>query len=191
MEFLNIINSAADRVAFLAKDLLDLSHFDNKQMVFNFEKVNLISILQDCVTQNYIAAQNKNQSILFDVSDKTNYTVNVDVGRITQVFNNIISNAMKYSPEDTEIKVFVNEDKKWYYVHIKDNGIGIPKESLERIFERFYRVDKARSRAMGGNGLGLSIAKEIMEGHKGKIEAKSSAGNGTEMILRFPKLSKN
>lgn len=191
VEFLNIINSAADRVAFLAKDLLDLSHFDNKQTQFNFEKANLINILQDCVTQNYIAAQNKNQSILFNVPKDTIYKVNVDIGRITQVFNNIISNAMKYSPEDTEIKIFVSEDEKWYYVHIKDNGIGIPKESLERIFERFYRVDKARSRAMGGNGLGLSIAKEIMEGHKGKIEAKSSSGNGTEMILKFPKLQKN
>jgi len=188
VEFLKIIDSAADRVAFLARDLLDLSHFDNKQMKFNFEKVNLINILRDCVTQNYIAAQNKNQKILFNVDEKTKYIVNADVGRITQVFNNIISNAMKYSPENTDIKVFADVDKNWYYVHIKDNGIGIPEEDLERIFERFYRVDKARSRAMGGNGLGLSIAKEIMEGHRGKIEAKSSPGNGTEMILRFPKV---
>ena len=187
VEFLKIINSAADRVAFLAKDLLDLSHFDNKQMKFNFEKVNIIGILRDCVTQNYIAAQNKHQDILFNVPEDTEYMVNADVGRITQVFNNVISNAMKYSPENTVIKIYTDEDIDSYYVKIKDNGIGIPKEDLERIFERFYRVDKARSRAMGGNGLGLSIAKEIMEGHRGKIEAKSSLGNGTEMILKFPK----
>jgi len=187
IEFLQIINSAADRVAFLAKDLLDLSHLDNKQMKFNFEKVNLLGILRDCVTQNYIAAQNKNQNILFNAdSYEKKYIVSADTGRITQVFNNIISNAMKYSPENTDIKIFITEDKRYYYVHIKDNGIGVPKEDLKRIFERFYRVDKARSRAMGGNGLGLSIAKEIMEGHKGKIEARSSAGNGTEMILKFP-----
>ncbi len=187
VEFLRIINSAADRVAFLAKDLLDLSHLDNKQMKFNFERVNIIGILRDCVTQNYIAAQNKNQDILFNVSDDTEYMVNADVGRITQVFNNVISNAMKYSLENTVIKIYTEEDRDFCYIKIKDNGIGIPKDDLERIFERFYRVDKARSRAMGGNGLGLSIAKEIMEGHRGGIEAKSSLGNGTEMILKFPK----
>lgn len=187
VEFLQIINSAADRVAFLAKDLLDLSHLDNKQIKFNFEKVNIIKIIRDCVTQNRIAAQNKNQNILFNADEYGACVINADVGRITQVFNNVISNAMKYSPENTDIEIFVDVDGKYYSVHIKDNGIGIPEEDLERIFERFYRVDKARSRAMGGNGLGLSIAKEIMEGHKGKIEAKSSAGNGTEMILMFPR----
>ena len=184
---MRIINSAADRVAFLAKDLLDLSHLDNKQMKFNFERVNIIGILRDCVTQNYIAAQNKNQDILFNVPDDMEYMVNADVGRITQVFNNVISNAMKYSPENTVIKIYTEEDRDFCYIKIKDNGIGIPKDDLERIFERFYRVDKARSRAMGGNGLGLSIAKEIMEGHRGRIEAKSSLGEGTEMILKFPK----
>lgn len=189
IEFLKIINSAADRVAFLAKDLLDLSHLDNKQMKFNFEKVDLVGILRDCVTQNYIAAQNKNQDILFDEpDDNEEYIINADVGRITQVFNNIISNAMKYSPENTQVNIFVSRNEKYYFAHVKDNGIGVPEEDLERIFERFYRVDKARSRAMGGNGLGLSIAKEIMEGHKGKIEAKSSPGNGTEMILKFPRV---
>ena len=191
IEFLEIINSAADRVAFLAKDLLDLSHLDNKQMKFNFEKINILSLLNDCVKQNYIAAKNKNQTISLLSNEDNNdneYYTKADIGRITQVFNNIISNAMKYSPEDTEIKIFVDQNDKYNCVHIKDNGIGIPEEDLERIFERFYRVDKARSRAMGGNGLGLSIAKEIMEGHKGKIEAKSSIGNGTEMILKFPKI---
>lgn len=189
IEFLQIINSAADRVTFLAKDLLDLSHFDNKQMKFNFEKVNLKKIIKDCITQNYIAAQNKKQDIIFDEDENQNseYIISADVGRVNQVLNNIISNAMKYSPENTQIEIFVEANKKEYSVHIKDNGIGIPEEDLERIFERFYRVDKARSRSMGGNGLGLSIAKEIMEGHGGKIEAKSSIGNGTEMILRFPR----
>ncbi len=188
IEFLQIINSAADRVAFLARDLLDLSHLDNKQMKFNLEKINLVGILRDCVKQNYIAAQNKNQDIIFNIPNDLQITILADVGRITQVFNNIISNAMKYSPENTQIKIFISENNEYHLVHIKDNGIGIPKEDLERIFERFYRVDKARSRAMGGNGLGLSIAKEIMEGHKGKIEAVSSSGNGTEMILKFPKV---
>ncbi len=188
IEFLQIINAAADRVAFLAKDLLDLSHLDNKQMKFNFENVNIISVLRDCITQNYIAAQNKKQNIIFDCDEDKVYTVSADVGRITQVFNNIISNAMKYSPENTNINIFAEDDKDFCYIHIKDNGIGIPEDDLERIFERFYRVDKARSRAMGGNGLGLSIAKEIMEGHKGKIYAESSMGNGTDMILKFPKV---
>ncbi len=111
----------------------------------------------------------------------------VDTGRINQVINNIISNAMKYSYENSKIQIFFDEFENSYVVTIKDEGIGIPEEDLERIFERFYRVDKARSRAMGGNGLGLSIAKEIMLEHKGDIKAFSKLSEGTIMQIIFPK----
>ena len=102
--------------------------------------------------------------------------------------NNILSNAIKHSLNQAEIKVSTEEDSEYYIIKVKDTGMGIQKEDLARIFERFYRVDKARSRAMGGTGLGLAIAKEIMESHGGKIIAQSEYGKGTTMILYFPKI---
>ena len=113
-----------------------------------------------------------------------------DIDRINQVLNNIISNAIKYSYENTSIQIFIEETQENFIVNIKDNGIGIPKEDIGRIFERFYRVDKARSRAMGGNGLGLSIAKEIMSEHNGDIKVYSKVGEGTTMQVIFKKYSK-
>ena len=110
-----------------------------------------------------------------------------DPGRINQVITNIMSNAMKYSNEGTAINIRLKEKADTYRLEIEDNGIGMPKEALERIFDRFYRVDKARSRAMGGNGLGLAIAKEIMDAHMGSIEVSSELGKGTTMTLIFPK----
>lgn len=187
MDFLKIINDAADRMTILAKDLLDLSRLDSKNMNFNFEDINLVNIVFNCVKQNIISAKNKNQNIIFKEPENNEMIIYADSSRINQVINNIISNAMKYSPENTDILIKIDEKENDYCVEIKDSGIGISKEDLARIFERFYRVDKARSRSMGGNGLGLSIAKEIMEGHGGKIKAYSETGHGTTMILNFPK----
>jgi len=100
-----------------------------------------------------------------------------------------LSNAIKYSAPDTTITVTLCETEENYSVAIKDTGLGIPAEDLDRIFERFYRVDKARSRAMGGTGLGLAIAKEIMDIHEGTIYAESESGVGTTMFMQFIKQS--
>ena len=110
-----------------------------------------------------------------------------DPSRINQVITNIMSNAMKYSDKGATINIRLKEIDNFYHLEIEDNGIGMPKEALDRIFDRFYRVDKARSRAMGGNGLGLAIAKEIMDAHDGSIKVYSTLGKGTTMVLIFPK----
>ena len=99
---------------------------------------------------------------------------------------NIISNAIKYTPENGTIKVYVGFVYNDAYIKVIDNGIGIPEADLPRIFERFYRVDKARSREFGGTGLGLPIAKEIIEQNKGSIDIKSEVGKGTEVVIRIP-----
>ncbi len=186
MEFLREINVAADRMKLLRDDLLDLSRFDTKVNKFNMEDVNLVSLVSGCCRQNLIVADNKNQKIVFNPPEKPMY-IYADPGRINQVITNIMSNAMKYSDNGSTINIRLKETEKYYHLEIQDNGIGMPKEALDRIFDRFYRVDKARSRAMGGNGLGLAIVKEIMDAHKGSIKVYSELGKGTTMVLIFPK----
>ena len=183
-EFLSIIDAEADRITLLTKDLLELSKFDNRQMAMEFEPINLITVLEQSIQQNALLAEKKQQRILWD-DHYTDLWILGDAARINQVFNNIINNSIKYSPEGSDVSIYAEKTEHYYRFYIQDSGVGIPKEELSRIFERFYRVDKARSRAMGGTGLGLAIVKEIMEAHNGKITATSEPGKGTTMLLRF------
>lgn len=186
MEFLGIINNEADRMSFLVRDLLQLSRFDNKQIILSVSEIDLNAYMNDVVKQNKIHADAKEQNLYFIPYPK-DVIIQGDRDRIGQVVNNIITNAIKYSLNKAEIKIFIEEDEKYYKLTVKDTGMGIPKSDISRIFERFYRVDKARSRAMGGTGLGLSIAKEIMEIHDGKITVESEYGKGTAMTMWFNK----
>lgn len=186
--FLNEINEAANRMTFLRNDLLDLSRFDTRANKFNKLDINLVKLVEDSIRQNILVARNKNQEIVLKIpQEEKEMLIYADSGRINQVFTNILTNAIKYSPEETSIEIEVAERGNNFYVSVTDHGIGMSKEDTQRIFERFYRVDKARSRAMGGNGLGLAIAKEIMERHYGRIDVYSEIGSGTTMVLVFPK----
>ena len=187
MDFLSIINTEADRMSFLVRDLLQLSRFDNKQVKFKFTKVYINELISENVRQNKIHAENKHQNLILELYPDDYAYVVADRDRVNQVINNITTNAIKYSPENATVKIYVTEDKNYYKINVSDTGMGISKEDLPRIFERFYRVDKARSRAMGGTGLGLAIAKEIMEGHDGKLTAESEVGKGTTMTMWFLK----
>ena len=191
MEFLNIINTETDRMSFLVRDLLQLSRFDNKQVQFKFSKVYINEFISENVRQNKIHAENKKQNLILELWPDDNAYVVADRDRVNQVINNITTNAIKYSPEGATIRIYVTEDKTYYKINVSDTGMGISKEDLPRIFERFYRGDKARSRAMGGTGLGLAIAKEIMEGHDGKLTAESEYGKGTTMTMWFMKNQDN
>lgn len=187
LKFLDTINSESDRMALLVQDLLQLSKFDNKQIKFERKEENLVDLVKNTVEQYKIQAKNKNQYISFD-TEIEEIVLFIDKARISQVLNNILSNALKYSLENDKINVNINNKEDIVEVVIKDTGMGIPKEDLPRIFERFYRVDKARSRSMGGTGLGLSIAKEIMEYHGGTINIDSIYGQGTTVTLVFPQV---
>ena len=184
--FLNIINQETDRIYILAKDLLELSKFDNNQAHFDFKKINLCEVINKSIGQNNIEAKKKEQKIKFEQA-KDFYYVNGDFNRLNQVFCNLISNAIKYSDEKKKIEIYIKETDRYVRVFVKDNGYGIPKKDLNNIFERFYRVDKARSRAMGGTGLGLSIVKKIIEAHDANINVISELNVGTTMILKFKK----
>ncbi len=187
VRFLKVINHEGDRMTALVQDLLELSKLDNSQVNFSMQDINLVRVVEDSVEKHRIHAVKKKQSMIFHTPD-FDCKISGDSNRIEQVLKNIITNAVKYSPEEAIIEIELLEKGKYYAVAVTDNGFGIPEEDVQRIFERFYRVDKARSREMGGTGLGLAIAKEIMEQHGGKITVESVFGKGTRFELVFPKL---
>ncbi len=186
LDFLSIIDSEADRMAFLVRDLLQLTRFDNKQVRLDITEIEMNEFLNITVRQNKIHAEAKNQELTFEPYPH-DVVIYGDRDRVGQVVNNIVTNAIKYSLEQAQIRIYIGEDAQYYKISVRDTGMGISREDLPRIFERFYRVDKARSRAMGGTGLGLAIAKEIMEGHGGRLTAESEYGKGTVMTMWFPK----
>ena len=186
VNFLETINSETDRMTLLVQDLLELSRFDNQQIKFKIEKSNIVEIVKRVTEQYKMHAKNKKQKLTMREYNKE-IILDIDPLRIIQVLNNILSNAIKYSTENDYIYIYIEEDEENVKVVVKDTGMGIPKEDLPRLFERFYRVDKARSRAMGGTGLGLAIAKQIMEYHKGDILIESTYGKGTKVTLNFVK----
>ncbi len=184
-EWLGIIDSETDRMTVLVKDLLQLSRLDNKQFELKKQKVKLNEFIKKCYLQHKILAEKKKDNYICDFIEE-DLDIEIDTDRISQVMSNIIGNAIKYSPEKSTILIFMEHIDKYVKISVKDNGIGIPKEDLPRIFERFYRVDKARSRAMGGTGLGLAISKEIIELHGGMIKVESEYEKGTTMTVFIP-----
>lgn len=183
--FLNVINSEVDRMTRLVKDLLQLSSIDSGKLCMNFEELSIVDLVARSIEKIKLEAQNKMQHIKVSFEKNLPY-VNIDNDRIQQVILNILSNSIKYTPEGGKIEVSISKAGGKIHIKVRDNGIGIPKEDISRIFDRFYRVDKARSREMGGTGLGLSIAKEIIEAHKGKISIKSQPGKFTEVLIVLP-----
>ena len=150
---------------------------------------NLVKIVENAIVKVNITAKNKQQKLSF-VYEEEAFICWVDKDKIEQVILNILTNAIKYTPEHGQIKILLTGDEGQAVLAIKDNGIGIPQKDISRVFERFYRVDKARSRMLGGTGLGLSIAKQILEAHNGTIDLRSEEGKGTEVIITLPLLEK-
>ncbi len=183
--FLGIINDNADRMEKLVQDLLILSRYDNKRDQSRVTEFDLGELAKKCSEKFEIEVKKRNQDLeCFVTADVP--PVQADKDGIERVIINIISNSVKYTPDGGKISIYVGYVHNDAYVKIKDSGIGIPKEDIDKIFERFYRVDKARSRKLGGTGLGLSIAKEIIEQNKGSINVKSTLGKGTEVVIRIP-----
>lgn len=184
-KFAKVINDEANRMDRIVADLLQLSRFDYKKNVWDRNKLNIDDLAKQVVENlQYVAKEKKHN--LKCVVNMIPGPVLASKDAIQQVMTNIISNSIKYTPDGGEITVYVGAAGGKAYIKFVDNGIGIPEKDLKRIFERFYRVDKARSRQMGGTGLGLSIVKEIVEAHEGTIEMKSEEGVGTEVIVTLP-----
>ena len=182
--FLGVIDNESDRMTTLIKDLLLLSKLDHDQAHAEQSEHDLAVIVKDIVSSLQISAKNKNQSLIYEPTNALPM-FKCNRGRIEQVLVNIISNAIKYTPEGGNVTVSTMHMYNDIYIKIRDTGIGIPKEDLPHVFERFYRVDKARSRQQGGTGLGLAIAKEIVEEYGGTINVNSQVNKGTEFVVTF------
>ena len=184
--FMNVIISETDRMTRIVQDLLTLSKIDYGKMEMNISRFSFakaISNVYEAAKLN--AEQNHHHKISFHCEDDIPDVMG-DRERIEQVVMNIVSNAIKYTPDGGKIEIYAGSSGKSVFVRVTDNGIGIPEKDLPRLFERFYRVDKARSRESGGTGLGLSIAREILSQHKGEIKIDSVYGEGTDVRITLP-----
>ena len=184
-KFLSVISAEARRMARLVTDLLTLSRYDNKKVETDVTSFDLGDLVKRCLEKLKFEIEKKGHNVECFVTASVPPIV-ADKYGIERVVLNILSNAIKYTPDNGTIKVYVGFVYNDAYIKVIDNGIGIPESDLTRIFERFYRVDKARSRELGGTGLGLSIAKEILDKNKGSIDIKSKVGKGTEVVIRIP-----
>lgn len=170
----------------LINDLLLLSRLDAKETRFYKQSVDLKEMLEEVADRFSIPCEKKQIRINLQVSEMLP-RVYVDRDRIDQVLDNLVSNAVKFTPEGGNITLGARrQGDKMVEVSVSDTGIGIPKKDLGRIFERFYRVDKARSRQLGGTGLGLSIAREIVLAHGGDIRIESEYRRGTTVTFTLP-----
>ena len=183
-EFLNVINSESDRMSRLVSDLLRLSRMDYEQTKWHKEKINLRDMVNLIIKKLQIQIKNKNINMHMNVPEELN--IMFDKDGFEQIVLNIAGNAVKYSTDKGNVWIDAKRNNNKVVISIKDDGQGIPKQDQARIFERFYRVDKARARGFGGTGLGLSIAKQIAEAHNCTIAVNSEIDKGTEMIITIP-----
>lgn len=185
VHFLKVVNNESDRMTRLVKDLLILSRLDHKQTQWSKHYFSIVQLIEEVVEKLSLEAKSHKHTVTF-TSTADIPQIYADKDRIEQVIKNIISNAIKYTPSGGQITITAQYIDNDVCISIKDNGIGIPKEDQPRIFERFYRVDKARSRELGGTGLGLAIAKEIITAHNGTIAIESELDQGTEVTVKLP-----
>lgn len=184
-EFLGVIVTESDRMTQIVQDLLTLSRFDAGSIAFKFEEFSFEKSVRDVYNAMLLEAQRRHHDFVLDFKEDPGY-IRGDRTRIEQVIMNFVSNAVKYTSNGGRIRITAGKKDDVVWVSVRDNGIGIPKEDVDHVFERFYRVDKARSRESGGTGLGLSIASEIVARHNGQISLQSRLGKGTVITLTLP-----
>lgn len=184
--FLTIILNESDRLQELIQALLNLSKMEQQEFVLKADKVDITNILKEI--QDMLIGKLRTKEISLEIQvPETSVFIEGESDRIKQVFINLITNALAYTPNGGLVTAIVRENEETVDIIVQDNGIGIEEKELPRIFERFYRIDKARSRDSGGTGIGLAIVKHIVEVHKGKINVESKLGTGTTFTVTFNK----
>ncbi len=183
--FLRVVESETDRMARLVRDLLNLSQLDHGVDEWDIQAHELPLLVEECIAKLSVPIDHKRLRIVLAIAPSTPLGL-FDRDKLQQVVLNLLANAIEFTPSGGEIQVEVRREASMVWVAIRDSGIGIPQEDLSRIFERFYRVDKARSRVLGGTGLGLAIARQIVELLGGTIWIDSQIGKGTEVVFTVP-----
>jgi len=185
--FLSIILKESDRLQSLIHDLLELSKVEQHGFKLEMQTVNIVQMLKEIIT--ILQGKAEAKEITLESLAEKDVLIQGDLNRLKQVFINLINNAIAYTPKGGNVQAVIEEKSDEVLVHIKDTGIGIEEKEIPRIFERFYRIDKARSRNSGGTGLGLAIVKHLVEAHHGYITVKSKVGKGTTFTVHFLKES--
>lgn len=184
-QFLHIILKESGRLQSLIQDLLELSKLEREDFHLNIETIELRKLLEDLIPIVQQQAENKGVELKSELQGEA--FVEGDSSRLKQVFMNLLTNAVNYTPEGGSVSLILEDFEDHVRISVSDDGVGIPEEEISRIFERFYRVDKARSRNSGGTGLGLAIVKHIIEGHHGGIHVESEIDEGTTFHVEIPK----
>ena len=186
--FAEELKNETERLAKLITDLLDLTRLESSEGIQNPQPVDIRSILMVVLARLRPAARYKNISLSWKRSGKAAlYAVRGDETQLTSMFANLVENAVKYTPAGGRVDVTGESGESEVVVRVSDTGIGIPEKYLARIFERFYRVDKARSKETGGTGLGLSIVRHIAENHGGRVAVESTPGEGSTFTVCLPR----
>lgn len=186
-KYLNIILSETDRLTNLTSNLLELNSFNRESVLLDMKNFDIHQTIIQTVNTLEGTAAKKGITFVLDFNTKKELIVNADEGKIHQVLYNLIDNAVKFSHSDSEIRIEARKTGEKIFVSVKDSGIGIPKESLGKVFDRFYKTDLSRGRDKKGTGLGLSISKEIIRSHNQTIDVVSTEGVGTEFVFTLKK----
>ena len=184
-EFMGDLSEEIERENKIINDLLDLVKLDKKGANLNIKSQDVNELVERILKRLQPLAAKSNIELVFESFRPV--TAEIDEVKIALVITNLVENAIKYNKENGWVHVSLNADHKYFYLKVADSGIGIPKEDQERIFERFYRVDKSHSKEIGGTGLGLSIVKHGVKTLNGRLWLNSEPGQGTEIIMEFPK----
>ena len=186
--FATQLRAETERLSNLITDLLDLTRLESEEKVENPLPVDVRSVLMTVLARMRRVARKKNITLQWKRFGRaTHYTVRGDETQLTSMFTNLVDNAVKYTPPGGRVEVTGGLEGSEIVIRVSDTGIGIPEGKLPRIFERFYRVDKARSKATGGTGLGLSIVKHIAENHGGRATVESTSGEGSTFTVYLPR----
>ena len=183
-EFMTDISDEIDRESKIIDDLLSLVKMDKSVAELNVAQLDINGLVQQILKRLRPIARKRNVELIFESIREV--TADVDEVKLSLAINNLVENAIKYNVEDGWVRVILDADHKFFYVKVSDSGIGIPEEFQEQVFERFYRVDKARSRETGGTGLGLAITRKVILMHHGAVRLVSKEGEGSTFIVRIP-----
>jgi two-component system phosphate regulon sensor histidine kinase PhoR len=184
-KFLSIIQKHTEQLEQLVNDLLSLSTIESKEVPMEFEILEIEPLLQTTINLHKGLIEQRKQQIILQIPQDLP-AISLDMVKMGEVFSNLLNNAIKFTPVDGKITIAASKNGEYVRVDFKDSGIGIEQQHLGRIFERFYRVDKGRSREMGGTGLGLAIVKHIIQSHNGKISVESEFGKGSTFSVFLP-----